>query len=172
MTGCRPSQISAAASGAASPRRRGRGFFAVALWLAHTRPDLVRSMVVIGAAFHHSGLRDDWIDESDPETAAMMSTPYAAKEKAMYTAEPTFTVDDVRAMSMPTLLVYADDDCIHLAHSIELYDALPNAQPAIVPGASHLVVVEQPGVIGSLVEDFITSNGEAHTMLPLRRRGR
>lgn len=144
----------------------------VALCLAHARPDLVRSMVVIGAAFHHSGLRDDWIDESDPATAAMMSTPYAAKEKAMYTAEPTFTVEDLAAMTMPVLLVYADDDCIHLAHSVELYDGLPNAQLAIVPGASHLVVVEQPDVIGSLIEDFVTSNGEVQTILPVRRRGR
>lgn len=142
----------------------------VALCLAHKRPDLVRSMVLIGAGFHHEGLIDDWIDEGDPQYEAMLSTPYAIKEKAMYTTEPTFTVEDLAAMSMPVLLLYGDDDCIHLPHVVEMYDALPNAQLAVVPGASHLVVVEKPAIVGTLIDEFLTTNGVATTMLPVRRR--
>lgn len=142
----------------------------VALCLAAKRPDLVRSMVLIGAGFHHTGLIDDWIDESDPQYGAMLSTPYAAKEKAMYTTEPTFTVDDLGAMTMPVLLLFGDDDCIHLAHAVEMYGALPNAQLAVVPGASHLVAVEKPAIVVTLIDDFLTSNGVPKTMLPVRRR--
>jgi pimeloyl-ACP methyl ester carboxylesterase len=142
----------------------------VALWLAHRHPDLVRSMVLIGAGFHHRALRDDWIDESDPQYAAMFDTPYAVKAKAMYTTEPTFTVDDLHAMTMPVLLVFGDDDCFDLSHSVEMYEALPNAQLAVVPGASHLVGVEKPALLLTLIDDFLTSGGVVRTILPVRRR--
>lgn len=144
----------------------------VALCLARKRPDLIRTMVLIGAGFHHSGLIPDWIDESDPQYEAMLTTPYAVKEKVMYTTEPTFTVEDLHDMRMPVLVLVGDDDCIELSHTVELYHALPNAQLAVVPGASHLVVIEKRALVASLIDEFLTTRGVATTMLPVRRRSR
>lgn len=138
----------------------------VALWLATKRPDLVRSMVLIGAGFHHRALREDWMDPDDP----MLQTPYAIKAAAMYTTEPTFTVEDLAAMTMPVLLLQGDDDCFDLSHIAEMYEALPNAQLAVVPGASHLCVIEKPQLVAQLIDDFLSSNGVATTFLPVRRR--
>jgi pimeloyl-ACP methyl ester carboxylesterase len=144
----------------------------VALWLAHLRPDLVRSMILVGAGFHHRGLSEDWIDASDPQYDAMLATSYAAKDAAMYTTEPTFTVDDLAGMTMPVLAIVGDDDCIDLDHVVELYRALPNGQLAVVPAASHLVALEKPALFTTLVDDFLTSGGAVRTILPIRRRNR
>jgi pimeloyl-ACP methyl ester carboxylesterase len=138
----------------------------VALWLATKRPDRVRSMVLIGAGFHHTALREDWIDPNDP----IMQTPYAVKAAAMYTAEPTFTVDDLATMAMPVLVLVGDDDCFDLSHTVAMYEALPNAQLAVVPGASHLCVIEKGPLVAQLIDDFLTSRGEVSTILPVRRR--
>jgi pimeloyl-ACP methyl ester carboxylesterase len=138
----------------------------VALWLATKRPDLVRSMVLIGTGFHHSGLREDWIDPD----AEILQTPYAIKAAAMYTTEPTFTVDDLAALDLPVLVMIGDDDCFHLSHTIELYESLPQGQLAVVPGASHLVGIEKPQLVAQLIDDFLTSKGEVSTLLPVRRR--
>jgi pimeloyl-ACP methyl ester carboxylesterase len=140
---------------------------ATALWLATKRPDLVRSMVLIGTVFHHDALREDWIDPDDP----MLQTPYAIKAAAMYTTEPTFTVDDLAPLTMPVLVLAGDDDCFDLSHAVAMYDALPKAQLAVVPGASHLCIVEKGQLVAQLVDDFLTSKGEATTILPVRRRG-
>jgi pimeloyl-ACP methyl ester carboxylesterase len=139
---------------------------AVSLWLATKRPDLVRSMVLIGTLFDHRALHDDWMDPDNP----ILHTPYALKAAAMYTTEPSFTVDDLATMTMPVLIVAGDDDCFDVSHAVAMYDALPNAQLAVVPAASHLAVIEKGPLVAQLIDDFLVSGGVASTMLPVRRR--
>jgi pimeloyl-ACP methyl ester carboxylesterase len=138
----------------------------VALLLARRRPELVRSMVLIGTNFHHDGLIDGWIDPDD----ALLQTPYGRKEVAMYTAEPTLTVEDLRPIETPALVLAGDDDCARIEHTIELATSLPNAQLGIIPGTSHLAIVEKPTLVAELIDDFLTSGGAVSTLLPIRRR--
>lgn len=62
----------------------------------------------------------------------------------------------------------ADDDMIRLEHTIELYRSIPGAQLAIVPGASHMLVLEKPDVVSGLILHFLR-NDPAPTMMPIRR---
>ena len=138
----------------------------VALLLARRQPERVRSMVLIGTNFHHDGLIDGWIDPDEP----MLQTPYGRKEVAMYTAEPTLTVDDLRPIETPTLVLAGDDDCARIEHTIELATSLPNAQLGIIPGTSHLTIAEKPGLVAQLIDEFLTAGGAVSTFLPIRRR--
>lgn len=155
----------------------------IALHLARRRPDLVRSMVLIGTNYHADGLLPDWLGDEEG-SMALVAAMYGAispdgiehfpiveaKEVAMYTSEPTMTVDDMRTLAMPTLVLVGDDDAMSLAHTVSLYESLPNAQLAVVPGASHLVPIEKPTLVAQLADDFLSTGGAVTTMLPIRRR--
>ena len=58
--------------------------------------------------------------------------------------EPTFTIEDLAAITVPTLVIGADDDLVPTTHTVALYDSLPDAQLAIVPNSSHLVAFNNP----------------------------
>jgi pimeloyl-ACP methyl ester carboxylesterase len=66
------------------------------------------------------------------------------------------------------LAVFADDDLVTLAHSVEMYDALPNAELAVVPGTSHFLTQEKPHLVNAIVLDFLTNEPVA-TVAPIRR---
>jgi hypothetical protein len=42
-------------------------------------------------------------------------------------------------------------------------------QLAVVPGASHAVVLEQPDLVGRLIADFLGRDAPPDTMMPVRR---
>ena len=62
----------------------------------------------------------------------------------MFASEPQLTIDDLRKVSIPVLVMVGDDDLIHLAHTCSLYESMPAAQLAVVPGTSHALPIEQP----------------------------
>jgi pimeloyl-ACP methyl ester carboxylesterase len=59
---------------------------------------------------------------------------------------------------------------VRLDHTLALYEAVPNAQLAVIPGASHLVPVEKADLFNQLVLDFLAS-GPPEELLPFRRQG-
>jgi pimeloyl-ACP methyl ester carboxylesterase len=64
--------------------------------------------------------------------------------------------------------MYADDDLMTLAHAVALYDALPDAELAVVPGTSHFLTQEKPHLVNALVLDFLTKE-PVPTVAPIRR---
>jgi hypothetical protein len=54
------------------------------------------------------------------------------------------------------------------ARDVDQYDALPNAEPAVVPGTSHFLIQEKPGLVNTIVLDFLT-NDPVPTVAPIRR---
>jgi pimeloyl-ACP methyl ester carboxylesterase len=156
----------------------------VSLHVARRRPDLVRSMVLIGTNYHVDGLMPDWLGDDDDGAMALLQAGYAAvspdggdhfpvvveKTTAMFTTEPRLTADDLRELTMPTLVLVGDDDAIRHEHTVSLFETLPNAQLAVVPGTSHLLPLEKPALVGTLVDDFLAAGGAVSTFLPLRRR--
>jgi pimeloyl-ACP methyl ester carboxylesterase len=154
----------------------------VALLIAKRRPELVRKMVLIGANFHHAGVVTAEMDPESP-AAAQMVAEYAERspdgadhfpvvmEKAftLFATEPTMSADDLQDVKAPTLVLVGDDDMIDLRHTVELYEALPDAQLAVVPGASHGVPFEKPAETARLVHEFLAAEGTPVTFMPVRR---
>jgi pimeloyl-ACP methyl ester carboxylesterase len=153
----------------------------VALLVARRRPDLVHSLVLIGANFHFDGnlpmgpgegsgpkmLRDRYAERS-PDGADHFSVVFE-KSRAMWAAEPTLTTDDLRTISAPALVLVGDDDLMTLAHTAALYESLPQGQLAVIPGTSHAVLMEKPELVGRVLRDFMSHPEEPETDLPMRR---
>lgn len=156
----------------------------VALLVALRRPDLVNRMVLIGANFHFEGAMPV---ELDPESlvAATLAQAYADRspdgadhfavvvEKfvTMSTSEPTLTPEDLRQVTMPTLVLVGDDDLITLDHTCALYEALPAGQLCVVPRASHILPLEQPAQTAQAVLSFLAADLPPETLMPIRRVG-
>ena len=156
----------------------------VAMLVALNRPDLVDRLVLIGTNFHIDGVHA--IDMGDMEPPPAMLEAYAerspdgadhfpvvaAKGMAMMTTEPTLTTDEVARLRHPTLVLVGDDDMVRLSHTVALYEALPAGRLCVVPGASHAVVMERPGFVAAVIEEFLLGPEPPETMIPILRRGR
>ena len=154
----------------------------VALLVAIRRPELVRSLVLIGTNYHFNGmmpmdpgdggvpegLRARYVERS-PDGAEHFPV-VLAKSFAMFTSEPTLTTEDVQKIATRALVIVGDDDLMTLAHTASLYESLPAGQLAVVPGSSHAVVVEKPEFVGRLIRDFLESPEPPAEMFPVRRR--
>lgn len=153
----------------------------VALRVAHDRPDLVDRLVLISAAFHRDGmiLRPVAGVEPPPQLVAAYAevSPDGADHFPVVIAkiarsaaeeEPGLVATDLGAVTCPALVMAADDDMVTLDHTLALYRGLRDAQLAVVPGASHLLLHEKPELCVRLVADFLTSD-PAPTLMPIRR---
>ena len=154
----------------------------IALMVAIARPDLVKSIVSIAANFSADGIVE--LPEFDPagisdedraEYAAM--SPDApetldakiAKMHEIWKVEPNIKITDIAEISVPTLVMAGDDDVVKHSHTIELYEALPLGQLAIVPGTSHGLVKEKPEVVTALIKSFLSDHSYPVTRQPIRR---
>lgn len=55
---------------------------------------------------------------------------------------------DLANVPQRTLVMFSDDDLVTMTHVVETYDALPNAELAVVPGTSHFLTQEKPAHSG------------------------
>jgi pimeloyl-ACP methyl ester carboxylesterase len=159
-----------------------------ALHVALRRPDLVRRMVMISGQYHYKGLLPDLFGSNlDDALAGIVQSPLAERygqlspdgaghfpvvaEKVMRSAfeEPRLDVGELSRVQARTLIVSADDDAIALEHTLDLYRGIPGAELAVVPGTSHVLILEKPELVARLVLDFLTTD-PVPTRVPIRRR--
>jgi pimeloyl-ACP methyl ester carboxylesterase len=159
----------------------------VGLMVAIARPDLVRKVVAIGANSDTAGV----VPEAETMFARMAPEgPEMAALRGLYEThspdgpehwpvvfgkfvelvqrEPHVPADDLARIAAPTLLLVGDDDMVSLEHAVSLYRAIPGSELAVVPGASHGVLMEKPELVNRLVLDFVEQE-PTQTMLPIRR---
>ena len=86
---------------------------------------------------------------------------------ANVTAIPIHIAKPSRALSVA--LMAGDDDVISHAHTVELFEALPLGQLAIVPGTSHILPKEKPGLVNLLITEFLEDLSYPVTRMPIRR---
>ena len=159
-----------------------------ALHVALRRPDLVRRMVMISGQFHRDGLLPDLFgDDLAAAVAGIAESRQAQRyaevspdgsehypvvaEKIMRMAfeEPRLDVAELAEVQARTLVVAADDDVVRLEHTIEIYRTIPDAELAVVPGTSHVLIMEKPDLVARLVLDFLTMD-PVPTTIPIRRK--
>jgi pimeloyl-ACP methyl ester carboxylesterase len=152
----------------------------VATLVAVRRPDLLRRLVLISGGFHPSG----WIvlPEAGAEMPPQIVQAYgevspdgvdhfgvvAAKLARAAAEDPGLAADELGRIRARTLVVAADDDLVHLEHTIALYRGIPDSELAVVPGTSHTLLLEKPDLCLRRVTDFLTTD-PAPTMVPMRR---
>lgn len=157
----------------------------VGLLVAIKRPNLVRRLVTIGSNFSADGLTREAAEAFKPDTPTS-AVPIMHETWKVNAVEPdrfdavlekmqqcwfdyAIPTADLARITAPTLVMVGDDDITRFEHTIELYDTIPDAQLAVIPGASHLVPLEKPDLVNQLVLDFLAAEGPTMTMMPLRR---
>jgi pimeloyl-ACP methyl ester carboxylesterase len=77
------------------------------------------------------------------------------KLHTMWCGDTGIELADLAHVSAPTLLLMAQYGSMKLDALAATLAALPNAQLAIVPGASHGVPLEKPHIVNQLIVDFL-----------------
>lgn len=156
----------------------------LALELAVNAPERVASVVAISAASQPSGFMPGMIEmqkdpnyQPSPEVLALMpseedfadmAAEIAAKNPggaatipqtmqkitAFITSDWGWPDDRIAAIAAPVLVVNGDTDFIEPEHALHLYRTIPEAQLAILPGTTHLDILEQPALL-PMIEAFL-----------------
>ena len=152
----------------------------VALSVAVRHPDLVRRLVLVSGAFHPDGMLVKPTSGGTPPTLLLEAyaevSPDGAEHfpqviaKVAAAAQQPFGLDRqiLSTLACPTLVVVADDDIVSLPHTVELYQALPDAALAVIPHTSDLLLHEHPVELVALVGDFLAGDTTSR-MMPITR---
>lgn len=156
----------------------------VALMVALRHPELARKLVLVSASYTTDGSYPEvlsTIEQIKPEM--LIGTPWQAAytkvapnpdafpalisrlvemDKLPY----TWPAEAVQALAAPTLIVIGDSDGIRPEHAVELFRlrgggrfgdiaGLPASQLAILPGTTHLGILERADFIVAMVTPFL-----------------
>ena len=157
----------------------------VAMLVAIQRPDLVDRLVMISGGFDKSGEAAPDMEFDVDQVVQFLGTAYGevspdgeahfpvvvAKIGELMKNEPHIDVAELSRIGHRTLVMFSDDDLVTLQHAVEMFEALPNAEFAVVPGTSHFLTQEKPHLVNALVLDFLT-NEPVPTVAPIRRAPR
>lgn len=160
------------------------GGASVALLVALGRPELVRKLVLIGAKADVAGM----VPEFEPSTRLPADSdafqPFRALYKAdspdgedhwpvvfdkvmhLWRTEPHIPLDDLARVASRTLVVSGDHDLVSLEHTIAIFRAIPDAELAIIPGTSHMAMMEKPDLVNRIIIPFLRRS-PAPMMLPV-----
>jgi pimeloyl-ACP methyl ester carboxylesterase len=136
--------------------------------VAIKRPDLVKSIVSIGGNFtwdagFQSGEFDGEILISEEDAAEYAELSPDAPENQLgiikramevWKVEPTLTVHELAKIQCPVLVMAGEEEPFSNHHTIDLYEALADADLAIVPGATHSVMKDKPELALAILRDF------------------
>jgi pimeloyl-ACP methyl ester carboxylesterase len=153
----------------------------VGMITAIRRPDLVRKLVLIGTAVDIGGgkpwaqaLAEQFTVEHLPpmlieEYAALSPDgrehfPVVFDKLSRALIDTTLTLDDLRGITAPTLVMAGDDDLVTVAHEEAMRAAVQDGQLAIVPGASHGLPLEKPDLVVRLILDFLADEQTPKSM--------
>jgi pimeloyl-ACP methyl ester carboxylesterase len=156
-----------------------------AMLVAMQRPDLVKRLVLISGGFNKSGEAVPDMEWDVDAITQFLGPAYgevspdgedhfrvvATKIGELAASEPNLEAAQLADVTARTLVMFSDDDLMTLTHTVEMYDALPNAELAVVPGTSHFLTQEKPDLVNQIVLDFLTKD-PVPTIAAIRRAPR
>lgn len=139
------------------------------LMLAQRHPSRVRSLVAISGNLDPSGLVDE--EDAVPQVDHQMRADYGRlspdgpdhaqvvvdKLARLWREEPHIDPVELASITAPTLVMAGDHDSVRTEHTLAIAAAIPGAQLCIVPGASHLLMLERPALVNHVITDFLTA---------------
>jgi pimeloyl-ACP methyl ester carboxylesterase len=127
-------------------------------------PELLAGMEQITpAVFEGTPWKEDY-DRIVPNPAAFPTL--VAKLKELDTTLYDWGAERIKTIQVPTLLIIGDSDIIRPEHAVEMFRllgggvigdlvGLPNSRLAILPGTTHLTLMNRAGWIVPMVEEFL-----------------
>lgn len=158
---------------------------AVALQFAIRHPELLRKLVLMSVTYTLSGVHPGLMEgmgEMKPEM--MYGSPWHQEYMQLAPRPEDFTrlfakktemdrqikdipEETIRAIKAPTLLMIGDSDIVRPEHAVEFFRllgggvfgdtpaGLPNSQLAILPGTSHVSIVDRADWLVSMINSFL-----------------
>lgn len=162
----------------------------VALQIAAKHPDVVGKLVLVSVSYNRAGFHPgmlEGIDNLQPEHLAgspfeeeyLQTAPrpedfpvLVGKVKALDKSFPDLPADVISGITAPTLLVFGDSDIIRPEHAVEMFRllgggvagdiaGLPKSRLAILPGTTHMSVMQRAEWLASMAADFLDQNVES-----------
>lgn len=154
--------------------------------VALMRPDLVRKLVLIGGDADVSAYVPEFLEATRLPADSDLYQPFRAiyeavspdgpdhwpvvfsKLTGLWQKEPHIPVTNLGDVRARTLVMTGDDDLIRLEHTVAMYRAIPDAELAVIPGASHLAPMEKPDLVNHILVEFLRMDAPP-TLMPVRR---
>jgi pimeloyl-ACP methyl ester carboxylesterase len=157
---------------------------AVAMQLTLDHPELVGRLVLASASYRLDGLHPGLLDNmSELKPEHLAGTPFERdyarvapnpgdwprlieKITQMDVGLPQWSADEVRAIAAPTMLIIGDSDIVQPEHAVEMFRllgggvigdlvGLPRARLAVLPGTTHVTLVQRTDWLSSMVGEFL-----------------
>jgi pimeloyl-ACP methyl ester carboxylesterase len=157
----------------------------LALQIAMEHPELVRKLVVAAAAYRNDGIYPEvleGIENLKPEDfagspwqeayASVAPDPEGwpallAKVQELDRQFQGWSPDAIRSIKAPTLIIIGDADIVRPEHAVEMFrllgggvpgdlgGGLPRSQLAVLPGTTHITLVDRPDWLTSMITGFL-----------------
>jgi pimeloyl-ACP methyl ester carboxylesterase len=156
----------------------------VALELAIRHPGLVRKLVLASLAYSRDGIHPEALEAIESTSAedlagSIFETAYAsvapdpgnwaglvAKINQLDRAFEGWSPEDIESIRAPALVLIGDSDIVRPEHAVQLFrlrrggvegDAvgLPESQLGVLPGTTHLTLVERGDWLVSMISAFL-----------------
>jgi pimeloyl-ACP methyl ester carboxylesterase len=161
----------------------------IAMGVAIRHPSVVRSVTAVGSTYNLEGMLPELVKlqrnpthQPSPELTLLLPTEadFAAwrasfersapdpaafdhileKLNTMLTAWEGWTQDELRSVRAPVLVAIGDNDFTRIEHAAEMARLIPDAQLAVLPGTTHLSILQRGAWLEPMVEARIgTSAG-------------
>ncbi len=170
-----------------------------ALALAIDRPDLVRSLVLLGTSFNTTNYSpESWraihgfLKPRSPALLFMRAVRallnperrswrvFLDRMTEMWLTLPDFTGEELAHIQAPTLVIGCDrDEFLSLSDDpLAVFkataEAIPHARLTVIPGGTHTVNMDMPAVTNEVIRSFLAElpGGRENGLSPLPGRGR
>jgi pimeloyl-ACP methyl ester carboxylesterase len=159
---------------------------AVALELVMQHPGVVRRLVFAGGtSYRPDGLYPEMLAEPEPAaddlTGSVWHQAYlrvapdpsrwpvlVAKNRELDRTFAGWADEDIRAVTAPALLIIGDSDIVRPEHTVKMFRllgggvvgdlaGLPASQLAILPGTTHVGLLDRVGWLQSMILEFLGS---------------
>jgi len=148
----------------------------IALLVAISRPDLVKSLVCVSGLFDTNAQSPEdlnWIRSLTPESFRKAASPLVKrydqmspdgpthfpvvleKTKRLWLNEPNITTKDLARISASTMVMAGERDSIPIEHTLELFKSIKGAQLCIIPCTTHFLISQKPDMVNKAILDFL-----------------
>jgi pimeloyl-ACP methyl ester carboxylesterase len=144
----------------------------IALQIAVTHPEVVRSLILESAMFSRDGADPRFWQSFDH--AKLDDMPLDLRKAYLATAPhpeqlPSFFAKSVQRMREfkgwtpaqlqtirpPTFLIVGDRDIVRVEHAVQMQRLLPNARLAVLPATDHLAIPDRGAEVAPMLDEFL-----------------
>lgn len=145
----------------------------IGILLARDHPDRVRSLTAISGNLSASDSafvsRDEAASAFGESAVAALFADYDrlspdgpehrqvvwGRIQAMWADQRDIPEQSLSSIGCPTMVMVADHDVIAIPHAVAIRDAIPGARLCVIPGATHMLLLERPEIVDAVVGGFL-----------------